>query len=395
LKLIRLLICMTVKVGVMTVDATNLGQLSATDFVSKVDRSLRFEVWYPAAEKTDGLEAATYQDVTRSGKPFELTGTAFRNAPKYRGKNKFPLVVLSHGYTGYRSMMFYLAEHLASHGYIVVAIDHTDSTNADVDFEKDQGSGFVSTLLNRARDQQFALEFFAGSESVFTKIVDAKRAALIGHSMGGFGALNTVGACYDFTPTSLGLLGIPEAVIPTLQPIFNSCNAGHSAVDPRWKAMIAFAPWGGELNVHQPKSLAAIETPMLFVAGDQDDISGYEQGVKKLYQLSGKNNNYLMVYQGARHNIAGHPAPRVAFENEFDLGHYFEPSWSIENLNRINKHMGLAFLDCYVKQLKAACDFLPQREDITQSKQADGALTPAWPGFPERWGTGVRFYRKQ
>ena len=58
-------------------------------------------------------------------------------------------------------MMFYLGEHLASHGYVVVGIDHTDSTNADIQQESDRGPGIISTFYNRARDQQFILDYFS------------------------------------------------------------------------------------------------------------------------------------------------------------------------------------------------------------------------------------------
>jgi hypothetical protein len=53
----------------------------------------------------------------------------------------------------------------------------------------------------------------------------------------------------------------------------------------------------------------------------------------------------------------------------------------------------LAFLDCYVKGDDEKCDFLPVRENINQVKQADGTLTPPWPGFPDRWATGMSFDR--
>ena len=86
--------------------------------------------------------------------------------------------------------------------------------------------------------------------------------------------------------------------------------------------------------------------------------------------------------------------PRAAFGSDLDIGHHFEPSWDLETINRVNRHMSLAFLNCYVKDSASACDYLPKREDITQKKGADGKLTPAWPGFPERWGTGINFHRK-
>lgn len=379
-------------VGVSTITVTNPKQLSAKDFASVEDRSLTLEVWYPAAPAKDAVQA-TYKNETRGHREFELQGVSYRDAPLAASKDKYPLVVLSHGYTGYRTIMFYLGEHLASHGYVVAAIDHTDSTNAEIDFNNGPSSGFPSTLINRARDQQFVLDYFGSAQSLFDPIVDADHAALIGYSMGGYGAVNTVGSCYAFTDEVLQQFGTPAEVAKAILPIFNSCNAGRDKVDQRWKAMMAFSPWGGELAVHDALSMQAIKLPTMYVSGDQDDISGFENGVKRLFEQTGSEHNYLMVYENARHNIVAHPAPAVAYTDDLDIGHHFEPSWSIETLNRINRHMSLAFFDCHVKNLAKACAYLPEQEDITQVKGPDGKLSAAWPGFPERWGTGVKFYR--
>ena len=63
----------------------------------------------------------------------------------------FPLVVVSHGYPGSRTFMTWLTENLASKGYVVAAIDHTDSVFG-------AQRAFTSTLLNRAEDQVFTID---------------------------------------------------------------------------------------------------------------------------------------------------------------------------------------------------------------------------------------------
>jgi predicted dienelactone hydrolase len=377
-------------VGVRTIQVSNPQQLSA-DFKSLADRSLTLEVWYPAKVEENAV-ATSYENVTRLHKPFSVQGSAFRDAHTV-SFGTFPLIVLSHGYTGYRTIMYYLGEHLASHGYVVVGIDHTDSTNAEIDFKNTPSVGFPSTLLNRARDQQFVLDYFSSQQSDLSAIIDSDKAAVIGYSMGGYGAINTVGGCYNFTSERLLQLGFPADMAAALPSLLNSCNAGRKDVDPRWKAMMAFSPWGQELNIHDGSAMASIKVPSFYVVGDQDDVSGYALGVKKLFEQTGTADKYMLVYENARHNVAPHPAPLVAYDSDEDLGHYFEPSWNSETLNRINKHMALAFLDCYVKGLTQSCDYLPQRQGSTQVKGAEGKLSAPWPGFKHRWGTGMKFYR--
>lgn len=379
-------------VGVTTVTATDPKRLNTGNFITSIERPLVLEVWYPA-QVPETAAQATYKNVTRLQKPFELQGTAYRDAPTLQS-GSFPLILLSHGFTGYRTQMFYLGEHLASHGYIVVGIDHKDSTNAEIKTPKDRPAGIISTLYNRARDQQFLLDYFSGQSSPVENIVDTDRAAIIGHSMGGFGAINTVGGCFDFTYKMLNEFGIPAPVALVMPLALNSCYAGRDKIDPRWKAVQLFAPWGGEYNVHSAEAMAKISLPTLYVAGDQDNTSGFTQGIEKLYKQTGADHNYLLLFKNARHNIGPHPAPAASFATDFELGHYFDPSWDIETINRVLEHMSLAFLDCHVKNASARCDYLPARED---SQQYEGTLNQhrdAWPGFKHLWASGLEFYRQ-
>jgi len=115
-----------------------------------------------------------------AGKPqtVSIPGKALRDAPPAEGKS-YPLVIVSHGYPGSRYSLSYLTENLASKGYVVAAIDHTDSVFGE---EK----GFQSTLLNRANDQLFtigAIHELAASPGHFLKgIVDPARVGIVGYS---------------------------------------------------------------------------------------------------------------------------------------------------------------------------------------------------------------------
>ena len=387
-------------VGVKTITATDDNRLNTDNFLTSTSRSLVLEVWYPAKLSEDYLRQtkATYKDVTRLQQPFELQGEAYRKADPVNGID-FPLILLSHGFSGYRTQMFYLGEHLASHGYVVVGIDHTGSTNAEMTDEAKWASGGINAFYNRARDHQFVLNFLSKQDnSVFASdskfLVDTDKAAIIGYSMGGFGAINTIGGCYTFNAKNLKQIGVPSILASLLPLRLNSCFAGEEELDPRWKAVQVFSPWGGELDVHDAKSMEKITVPMFYVAGDQDNTSGFENGIKKLFKQTGSADKYMMVYENARHNIAGHPPPGIAFNTDFELGHYFEPSWKIETLNRVNKHMTLAFLDCHVKNDKDRCSYLPTRTSIEQYQGQNGEYSEPWPGFKNLWGSGISFYRE-
>ena len=377
-------------VGVKTLDLINPAQFNpATQSVE--DRLLKVEVWYPAAN-TAKAELTTYSDLTRSGKQFTLQADAMRDVGIHNTGN-YPLVVLSHGYTGYRTIMYYLGEHLASHGYIVVGIDHTDSTNADVDFESSPFSGFFSTLINRSRDQQFVINYFNDQENFASKQIDTNSAAVIGYSMGGYGAINTIGGCYSFNDQAASMFtGMKDpAQVKQVQQLLNSCAGGQYKdvkIDKRLKAMVAFAPWGGQHAIFDSKAMQKITVPSLYIAGNLDDISGYD-GIKKLFNQTGSQDKYMLTYKNARHNIAPHPAPAVArSSSELDIGHYYEPSWSMRNINETNKHFVLAMLDCHVKEIESQCQYLDLPRNGDQ-KVVDGKPLPQWLGFDNRFSTGM------
>ena len=388
----------TYAVGVTTITATDPKRLSTTNFILNTERKLVLEVWYPVglsnlSKPEQEPTLASYKNVTRLQNPFELQGEAYRDVPAL-AEGSFPLIFLSHGFTGYRTQMFYLGEHLASHGYVVVGIDHTGSTNADIQETEDRPAGFIDTLYNRARDQQFLLDYFTDQASPVKAIVDTDRAAIIGHSMGGFGAINTVGGCYAFESEFFKQVGVPAAIAMVLPFALNSCYGGREQLDPRWKAVQLLAPWGGEASVHDINAMAKIGVPTLYLAGDQDNTSGFENGIKRLYERTGSEHNYLLVFENARHNIGPHPAPAASFATDFELGHYFDPVWDTETINRVIEHMSLAFLDCHVKEDQDRCAYLPTRESSQQYKGADHQFQEAWKGFKHLWASGLQFYQK-
>ena len=104
-------------VGVSTVKINDPDRLNTANFITTTNRPLLLEIWYPINLPTQNLKPtrATYKNVTRLQKPFEVQGEAYRDA-LIVSDGEFPVVLLSHGFTGYRTQMFYLGEHLASHG---------------------------------------------------------------------------------------------------------------------------------------------------------------------------------------------------------------------------------------------------------------------------------------
>jgi len=379
-------------VGVKTIEAAY--PVKVKDIAgNEVERSLTLEVWYPSASSA---QKATYINETRSGQVFEVQADASRDAPIADADTDFPVIVISHGYTGYRTLMFYLGEHLASHGYVVAAIDHTDSTNKDVNFAENPYSGFPSTLLNRSRDQVLTLNSIS-ENTFFKENVDASKAGVIGYSMGGYGAVSTVGGCYAFNDqTAATFTGTQDPKAAALiKEALNTCAGGKASGEetlPAWKAALALAPWGGQHQLFDVQSLNNIKVPVLYVAGDNDDISGYD-GIKWLFDNTGSKESKLLTIKNARHNVAPHPAPKEAYGSEFDLGSYIEPAWEVQKLNAINEHFALALMNCHVKALPEYCGYL-NVDGSSAQVPVNGKKPEPWKGFDDRWALGLEMQSK-
>jgi len=376
-------------VGVRTLEVINKNQVDVLKSKAGIDplydRSLTIEVWYPAVIPTGQKALETYKstlglfnDPKRPLIPYTYLGRALRDAQPDRSEGKYPLVIVSHGYPGSRLLLSYLTENLASKGYIVVSIGHTESTYSD-------RAGFQSTLLNRSKDVLFVLNQMTafsdqGSKHFLSGIVDTENTGIVGYSMGGYGVLNVAGAGYSqkMDSTFATLSGGSHAIRVRLagQPEYLA------SLDPRIKAVVAFAPWGMQRGAWDKEGLKGLKTPTFFIAGSLDDVSGYEDGIKAIYDGAIYANRYLLTYQNARHNVAPNPPPVETLAegvNPNEYNHYSEPSWNEYRLNNNNQHFVTAFLGIHLKKL----DYMKY---LDVQKNSNDKL---WKGFKPRYSTGM------
>ncbi|MEO8396939.1 MAG: dienelactone hydrolase, partial [Chloroflexota bacterium] len=219
----------------------------------------------------------------------------------------------------------------------------TDSTYTDA-------GPFASTLLNRATDQLFVLDAIAKASrrSGFLRdLVDAEHTAVIGYSMGGYGALNMIGAGYN---ERLG-----KFVGPAVESRLASNPDYLASLDKRVKAAVLFAPWGSDLRVFgspgvgfwDDSVMENITVPTLWIAGSADDVAGYA-GIVRIFDHALNSERYLLTYDEAGHNVAPNPPPAEAVR-QADYDHYADPVWDERRINNVNQHMITAFLGVYLR----------------------------------------------
>lgn len=152
------------------------------------------EVWYPApSTSARGRSQATYNvadwlpPAFKKLIPAGFTGATYKTGA-YRGvpvaKGRFPLVVFSHGYSGFRDQSTFLTSRLATWGFVVAAPDFPDNDLTAV------LSGVTSQGIDSdIAEQQKVITLMTGSDadrsSQFHGHIDTSRVAAIGHSLGG------------------------------------------------------------------------------------------------------------------------------------------------------------------------------------------------------------------
>lgn len=395
-------------IGVRTIQVTSKNRPDILNTkegapTARYDRTLTLEVWYPAVRSARLKPGGEYTVITRDpAVTATLHGQAVRDAsPRLRqgtgvpAPGGYPLVIISHGYPGNRFLMSHIGENLASKGFVAVSIDHPDSTY-------DDQKAFASTLYNRPFDLLFVLNAIErlnglGSGSFLTAMVDTSRTGIIGYSMGGYGVVNVIGGGYSAAsakgrnaPPNL-LLAERGAASATFQ----------KSRDARIKAAIAIGPWGMQGGFWDAEGLTGIHTPVMFVAGSADDVSGYEKGTRAMYLGAVHADRYLLTFINAGHNAAApYPAPMESFvpsegARAAPFTHYADAVWDTVRMNNIFHHFATAYFDLHLKgdtDKQAYLDVVPNGKDAVYAMDRDGKPTAShtyWKGFKRGTAVGL------
>jgi dienelactone hydrolase len=150
------------------------------------DRARTFpcEIWYPAAT----LRPA-------GGSAEERASTEERGAPAAPGLH--PLIIFSHFSGGGRRTATYLTTHLASHGYAVAAMDHSEVVTPELgpnpDEDRDERAARIDAIIaSRVPDVRLLLAVLTGSQrppGLDGLGLEPDLIGVVGHSFGGWTAL--------------------------------------------------------------------------------------------------------------------------------------------------------------------------------------------------------------
>lgn len=253
----------------------------ATD--GATERTLRLALWYPTPDTTG--------DEVRYMGAFEAPGV-LGDASVAEGA--FPLVVFSHGHQGYAENSSFLMVHLASHGFVAVAPDHTDNTVFDGSERR------TSIYYQRPLDLSAVLDHLEqGGEPTLDGHISDDPITLFGHSFGGYTAFAAGGAAYDTEAIDAGCQdGTGNSSLCSDWSEEALARFQEGFLDERFASIAPMAPGDQDLF---GAGAAEVDVPVFLMNGDLD---GATTGSGDPYWASvNRGPDRRLVIAGGAHDV--------------------------------------------------------------------------------------------
>ncbi len=332
---------------------------------------LDITVWYPALN-ADGYEmVTTYPFVLKTSGVLGMFGNlrvaklgaqAIREAPFDLSESPYPVVVLSPGFAMTASNYAWLAEHLASHGFVVVSPEHHERMAPGM-------NDFWRALVSRPREILTVFNYLdeqvkAGGN--LEGLLDPQLVAVIGHSYGGYTTLAAAGARIDFDSFKQLCEETTDEQVPGRDLLCNPI-VPHEAdiialagLDPNppdlWPAWAdprvdAIVPMAGDAYLFNESGLAPISIPVMAMGGTQDAGTPFVWGAQPTYEFVSSPKKIKIGFQGAEHMIfAGTCQSTSKLANMAIVQLCSDPSWNKEHLHDLVGHFTTVFLLAELKQ---------------------------------------------
>ncbi len=346
---------------------------------------LEVDLWYPALNPDNAPEAVLYDMKLKAPEWAEqvespmVVGRALQDATINDGAGPLPVILFSHGFGLNAAWYSDLIEHYASHGFVVLAPDHTESDwfqVAEASFDRPVD---VTHTLDLA-------EALGGDGGQWDGLLDLERVALVGHSYGGYTALAAAGARFEWAPFEArcadlhpedpaqflcapfvgrqqdmaqmaGLDEVPEGLWPSMR-------------DERVKAIV---PISGDAYLFGQQGLAQITVPMMAIGGTADFGTPWTWGPEPAYTHTSSQRRALMGLEGGSHFLPSNlcqDMPWVSQLSDVYAFACFDPVWDKSRALDLIQHFSTAFL----------------LSTFTDDQDAAAALDPAF-----HWLPGVQY----
>jgi predicted dienelactone hydrolase len=329
---------------------------------------LEMTMWYPASNGENLRAKTTYSYEMKMGAPLgnvtfaTYAGQAIQDAPYDLSMGPYPLVVLSPGFSIGSSTYAWLAEHLASYGFVVIAPEHQEQLDEEL-------NGLWQTIITRPQDILALLAYVdeqVGPGRALEGLVDAETVAVIGHSQGGYTTLVAGGAQIDTDSFE----ALCETAYESNDPNAWLCDellphiadmaelAGLDSVpeglwqqawsDPRVDAIV---PMAGDAFFLGQDGLAEITVPVMAIGGTRDSDAPYMWGTYPTYEYASSTTKARVALVDAEHMIFTGPCEAIPLLLRFVSNEFCaDPGWDRVYAHSLVRHFTTAFLLAVLKQ---------------------------------------------
>jgi len=215
-------------------------------------------------------------------------------------KGLYPLIIISHGAGGDWDTHFALANHLATHGFIVLCLEHIGSNtkmlkrNIRIFKNLNDMIHDGDEVLGRPKDVSYAINqaiIWNQSNETLKGKIDTENIGVLGHSFGAY--------------TSMVIAGMKPA-LDWLEPRTNfGKGLGADMKDKRVKVCIALSPQGVGEPFFVKESFSTLSTPLLGISGTEDKQQGGLPPVNRYnaFDYWSSNGNNIFVWLSNAHHL--------------------------------------------------------------------------------------------
>jgi predicted dienelactone hydrolase len=339
---------------------------------------LEIMVWYPGLANTRD-NSISYNYEIKMQKPLGRVAIAtykrhaVSDAQSDLSMAPYPLVILSPGFSIGATSYGWLAEHLASYGFVVISPDHLETLDPE--------NELWQAAIARPHDILTVFDYVdeqTGAGGRFEGMIDPTLVAVAGHSYGGYTSLAAAGARIDtrsFRTQCEGVLDsdepgawLCEKLLPHMADMANL--AGLDTIpDTLWPAWVdarvdAIVPMAGNAFFFGQAGLSEITVPVMAIGGTADADSPYMWGTHPTYEYASSKTKIKIALKDAEHMIFTGPCEKIPWYKIVFSGEFCaDQSWDRTYAHGLIKHFTTAFLLAELKHDADAAAVLAQ-DDI-------------------------------
>jgi predicted dienelactone hydrolase len=348
--------------------------VGTSDLVIEGNKPVEISLWYPALYGDNTENAITYPYGLKMGDPIGTVriatyeGKAIQDASYDLSEGPYPLVVLSPGFSISTSSYAWLAEHLASYGFVVISPEHHEYLDPENELWK--------AAVTRPQDILTVFTYVeeqVKSGGTLVGLIDYNQVAVIGHSYGGYTSLAGAGAridtnafqsqCENAIKENEPGAWLCEQLLPHISDMaaLAGLNTLPDGLWPAWAdaRVDAIVPMAGDAFFFGKDGLAEIIIPVMAIGGTSDSDSPYMWSTYPTYEYASSKKKVKVSLEDAQHMIFTGQCEKIPFFFKLFSDEFCSDSeWDRPHAHNLVKHFTTAFLLSELKQDKAASDAL-------------------------------------